>query len=59
MFLTSPVDREPKNCAPLNPESLVPCTINLFANATSADPSTEFPARFLAVVHLAALPVVF
>jgi hypothetical protein len=33
--------------------------MNLLAKATLAEPSTLFPARFLAVVHFAALPVVF
>src|SRR5579872_7381884 len=59
VFFTRPVPSEPKNCAPVNPESTVPCTINLFANGTSAEPFTLLPARFLAVVHVAALPVVF
>lgn len=33
--------------------------MNLFENATLAEPSTELPARLRAVVHFAALPVVF
>jgi hypothetical protein len=33
----------------------VPCTINLLAKATFAEPSTELPAKFLAVAHLLAV----
>ena len=33
--------------------------MKVLENATFAEPSTELPARFLAVVHFAALPVVF
>ena len=54
VFFTMPVANAPKNCGPLSPESVVPCTMNLLAKATLALPSTEFPAKFLAVVHVAA-----
>ena len=54
-----PVDNAPKNCAADKPLSEVPCTINLLEKATLAEPSTLLPARLRAVVHLAALPVVF
>jgi hypothetical protein len=33
--------------------------MNVLAKATLAEPSTELPASVLAVVHFAALPVVF
>lgn len=65
VFFTNPVPNAPKNCAPLNPESVVPCTMNLLAKATFAEPSTEFPASNRAVVHfpalvaVAALPPIF
>ena len=59
VFFKIPVPSDPRNCAPDNPESLVPSATKAFENATLADPSTLLPARFRAVVHFAALPVVF
>ena len=59
MFFMIPVPSEPRNCAPESPASAVPPTIKAFEKATFAEPSTLLPAKVLAVVHLAAEPVVF
>src|SRR5437879_11323148 len=53
-----PVLNAPRNCAADNPLSAVPCTMNLFAKATLADPSTLFPAKLRAVCHLGADTIV-
>lgn len=59
VFLSGPVASAPRNCAFVNPASVVPCSITVFVNATFAEPSTLFPASRRAVVHFAADPVVF
>src|SRR5581483_62738 len=57
VFLTRPVEREPKNCAHESPASAVPCTINLLASVILAEPSKLVPAMVRAVVSFAAEPV--
>ena len=53
-----PEAKAPRNCGPLKPASLVPWTINLFASAILAEPLKLVPAIVLAVVSVAADPVV-